>query len=172
MRSDLAGTYSALDPNNLTHFVDPLPLPLVARAQGVQGRPGEPDEKVLFYRVAMRAISAKLHRDLPPTPQWSCGGSVPGLMFDTKSDQGILVEWANELAGKHFLPVDHSLHGRRGLIPRFERLCISTGVGRPLKVTAIRKIGLFPARHDATTTRMSKTRLCSGITTMQWASTG
>jgi spore coat protein A len=111
MRSDLPGTYSALDPNNLTHFVDPLPLPLVARAQGVQGRPGEPDEKVLFYRVAMRAISAKLHRDLPPTPQWSCGGSVPGLMFDTTSDQGILVEWTNKLPGKHFLPIDHSLHG-------------------------------------------------------------
>jgi spore coat protein A, manganese oxidase len=59
----------------------------------------------------MRAISAKLHRDLPPTTLWSYGGTVPGLTFETRSGQGVLVEWANELPAKHFLPIDHNLHG-------------------------------------------------------------
>ncbi len=63
------------------------------------------------YRLAMRAIAGKLHRDLPPTRLWSYGGSVPGVMFETRSGQGLSVEWANELPPNHFLPIDHSLHG-------------------------------------------------------------
>ena len=100
-----------LDPSTLAKFVDPLPLP--QRAQPVEQRPvpGAPNEKAPLYRVAMRAISSKLHRDLPPTTLWSYGGSVPGLTFETRSGQGVLVEWANELPRTHFLPIDHTLHG-------------------------------------------------------------
>jgi len=42
---------------------------------------------------------------------WSYGGSVPGLTFETRNGQGVLVEWVNELPSSHFLPIDHSLHG-------------------------------------------------------------
>lgn len=70
-----------------------------------------------FYRAAMRAISAKLHRDLPPTHLWSYSGSVPGPLFDTRSGEGQLIEWANELPPKHFLPIDHSLHGAEKDVP-------------------------------------------------------
>ena len=59
----------------------------------------------------MRAITEKVHRDLPPTTLWSYEGSVPGLTFETRSGQGVLVEWANELPEQHFLPIDHNLHG-------------------------------------------------------------
>ena len=45
-----------------------------------------------------------------------------------------------------FCPSIIRFMGRRGLIPRFERLCISTGVGRPLKVTAIRKNWFVPGQ--------------------------
>jgi spore coat protein A, manganese oxidase len=91
-----------LDPNNLARFVDPLPLPMIARPVGGAAQ---------HYRVAMRAISSKLHRDLPPAGLWSYGGSVPGVMFDTRSGEGLTIEWANELPTKHFLPIDHTLHG-------------------------------------------------------------
>jgi spore coat protein A len=100
-----------LDPNTLTKFVDPLPLPQIAQPVEHRPVPGVTGEHAPFYRVAMRAISSKLHRDLPPTSLWSYGGSVPGPIFETRSGQGVLVEWANELPQKHFLPIDHNLHG-------------------------------------------------------------
>jgi len=100
-----------LDPDTLAPFVDPLPLPVVALPQGNRAVPDKPGEKAPFYRVSMRAITRKLHRDLPPTNLWSYGDSVPGVMFDTRSDQGLFVEWVNELPPNHFLPIDYSVHG-------------------------------------------------------------
>lgn len=100
-----------LDPSSLEKFVDPLPLPQLAKPLEHRLAPSASGERVPFYRVAMRAVSGKLHRDLPPTTLWSYGGSVPGLTFETRSGQGVLVEWANELPRTHFLPIDHTLHG-------------------------------------------------------------
>jgi spore coat protein A, manganese oxidase len=100
-----------LDPNSLARFVDPLPQPVIARPVGVAAAPGAAGQRVPHYRLSMRAIAAKLHRDLPPTPLWSYGGSVPGVMFETRAGQGLLVDWMNDLPPKHFLPIDHSLHG-------------------------------------------------------------
>jgi spore coat protein A len=100
-----------LDPNTLARFVDPLPLPAIAKSVGEAPAPGEAGVRVPLYRVTMRAIKGKLHRDLPPTNLWAFGGSVPGVTFDTLSGQGLCVEWVNELPAKHFLPIDHTLHG-------------------------------------------------------------
>ena len=111
MRDDATSAVPVLDPNSLAGFVDALPLPLVAQPQGNRAVPGKHGERAPFYRVSMRAIASKLHRDLPPTKLWSYGGSVPGVMFETQSDQGLFVEWVNELPTKHFLPIDYSLHG-------------------------------------------------------------
>jgi spore coat protein A, manganese oxidase len=106
-----------LDPNTLARFVDPLPLAVMARPIGMQADPTRPGEQLQHYRVAMRAITGKLHRDLPPTGLWSYGGSVPGVMFDTRSGAGLTVEWVNELPTKHFLPIDHTLHGAEKDVP-------------------------------------------------------
>jgi spore coat protein A, manganese oxidase len=111
MRREAAPVIPTLDPNSLARFVDPLPLPVVVRPQGERAVPGKSGERVPFYRVSMRAIASKLHRDLPPTKLWSYGGSVPGVTFETQSGKGLLVEWVNELPTEHFLPIDHSLHG-------------------------------------------------------------
>jgi spore coat protein A, manganese oxidase len=100
-----------LDPNRLTRFVDELPIPLVAKPVGKASPPGGEAAEVPLYRVAMRAVTGKLHRDLPPTSLWSCGGSVPGVTFDTRSGRGLAVEWENRLPASHFLPIDHTLHG-------------------------------------------------------------
>jgi spore coat protein A, manganese oxidase len=61
--------------------------------------------------MPMRETQVKLHRDLPPTSVWAYGGSFPGPIFETRSGQPVMVEWANELPTKHFLPIDHTLHG-------------------------------------------------------------
>jgi len=100
-----------LDPSTMAKFVDPLPMPQIAQPVGHRLVPGNSGEHAAFYRVAMRAIRSKLHRDLPPATLWSYGGSVPGLMFETRSGQGVIVQWDNELPARHFLPIDHSLHG-------------------------------------------------------------
>ncbi len=106
-----------IDPGRLARFVDPLPLPVVARPVGSHRPPGYPGVSVPLYREAARAISAKLHRDLPPSMLWSYGGTVPGVMFDTRSGQGLAVEWTNDLPPTHFLPIDHSLHGAEKGVP-------------------------------------------------------
>jgi spore coat protein A, manganese oxidase len=111
-----------LDPNSLAKFVDALPLPQIVRPIEHRAAPDGSGEHVPFYRVAMKAISAKLHRDLPPTNLWSYGGSVPGVLFDTRSNQGQLVEWVNELPSKHFLPIDHTLHGAEIGVPEGRRV--------------------------------------------------
>ena len=67
--------------------------------------------RVPFYRIEMRQVAAKLHRDLPPTSLWAYGGTVPGPTIETRSGEGAMVEWVNALPHRHFLPIDHTLHG-------------------------------------------------------------
>jgi spore coat protein A, manganese oxidase len=104
-----------LDPNSLARFVDALPLPTIARPVSNVSSPA--GDGIPRYRVAMRAVAAKLHRDLPPTNLWTYGGVVPGVMFETRSGEALSVEWANELPSQHFLPIDHSLHGAEAALP-------------------------------------------------------
>ena len=59
----------------------------------------------------MREIEVRLHRDLPPARLWSYGGSSPGPTFETRTGQGLMIDWPNELPAHHFLTIDHSLHG-------------------------------------------------------------
>jgi len=100
-----------LDPATLTPFVDPLPIPPVARSSGRRTVPGQAALEVPYYRLAMRQFEAKVHRDLKPTRMWGFGANFPGPTLETRSGQGLLVEWANELPGSHFLPIDHGIHG-------------------------------------------------------------
>ena len=101
----------ALDVNTLPQFVDPLPIPELARRQGTRPSPSDPKQAVPFYRIQAQPITSKVHRDLPPTKFWSFGPSTPGPTFETRSGEPLLVEWVNALPNEHFLPVDHTIHG-------------------------------------------------------------
>ena len=94
----------------LAKFVDPLPIPSIAKPIGA-GRSGNSAKVPVLSRSLCGRSRAKLHRDLPPTRLWGYGGSVPGPTFETRSGEGVLIEWANELPRQHFLPIDHTLHG-------------------------------------------------------------
>jgi spore coat protein A len=95
----------------LPKFVDALPIPPVAKSTETRPSPANPSLKVPYYNVALAAFEAQVHRDMKPTTMWGYGGSFPGVTFDVPSGQEILVEWANSLPEKHFLPIDHNLCG-------------------------------------------------------------
>jgi len=100
-----------LNVRSLTQFVDPLPIPQIAKPDGYRPSPVNPSVKLPYFRLAMRQFESKVHRDLKPTRQWGYGGMSPGPTFETRSGQGMLVEWANELPTTHLLPIDHTVHG-------------------------------------------------------------
>jgi spore coat protein A len=102
---------TTLDSSSLAHFVDPLPIPAVAQPLDHRPSPADASLKLPYYRVVMRQIEGKIHRDMKPTRLWAYGSTSPGPTFDVRSGQGILVEWANELPAQHFLPIDHTIHG-------------------------------------------------------------
>jgi spore coat protein A len=100
-----------LRPDKLARFVDPLPIPRVLSPEGTRPDPDNPARKLPYYRIAMTETKVRVHRDLPPARVWAYGGSMPGPTIETRSGQGILVEWVNELPERHFLPVDRTIHG-------------------------------------------------------------
>jgi spore coat protein A len=106
-----------LEPGALTPFVDPLPLMPVVKSTGTRANPERKGEQIPYYKVSMREMRVKVHRDLPPTRVWGFNDSSPGPVFETRSGEALLVEWANELPAKHFLPIDHTLHGAEKSVP-------------------------------------------------------
>jgi spore coat protein A len=100
-----------LNPVSLTRFVDPLPIPPLARAAGERAHAAYPGRTLPYYRLRMRAFSARVHRDLPPTAQWGYEGCSPGPTLEATRGEPLLVEWVNALPAQHFLPIDHGIHG-------------------------------------------------------------
>ncbi len=101
---------AVLNPDSLAKFVDPLPIPEVARPIESRTPPGH-STAVPYHRIAMREVFSRLHRDLPPARLWTYGGAAPGPTIETRSGEGLLIEWPNQLPQRHFLPIDHTLHG-------------------------------------------------------------
>jgi spore coat protein A len=100
-----------VNPVTLARFVDPLPIPPVMKPAGQRAHPAYPGKSLPHYRMEMRAFRAPLHRDLPPTPLWGYGGSFPGPTLEARRGEPLLVEWVNALPDRHFLPIDHNIHG-------------------------------------------------------------
>ena len=70
---------------------------------------------------------------------------LPGPTIEARADQPLLVEWPNELPSRHFLPIDHNLHGA-------EKACRkSRGV-----------VHVHGARVPAGQRRLSRELVCSG----------
>jgi len=106
-----AGQTSTLDVGRLARFVDPLPIPATVSLHVPAG-----SSRASAYRIAMRQVEARVHRDLPPTRFWSFGDTFPGPTISVRRGQPVWIEWANELPSKHPFAIDHTLHGaERGL---------------------------------------------------------
>jgi len=113
-RPSSAPVRNELDVERLARFVDPLFMPPRAEPAGVRAtpRPSTP-----FYRIPLRAVESRVHRDLPPTRFWSFGDSFPGPTIETARGQGFWIDWVNELPARHFLPIDHTMHGAEPGVP-------------------------------------------------------
>lgn len=129
--ADIARPLLELD--SLERFVDPLPVPTVIRPKGTHPHPEHPSATISYYRVAMRQIIGKIHRDVKPTRFWGFGESSPGPTFETRSGEPLLVEWANELPASHFLPIDHSIHGAEASNPAVRVVTHLHGAKAPAK---------------------------------------
>jgi len=103
-----------LDAAKLTAFVDALPLPVLQRAAGRRSSAESGGVDAAYYRVGIKEISCKLHRDLPASRLWSYGETSAPVLFEAKSGEGVLVEWVNALPLKHFLPLDSPMHAMEG----------------------------------------------------------
>ena len=111
LRADGSSRKQLLNLDSLEHFVDPLPIPRVARPSGTRPHPEQSSGKIPYYRMAMRQVQNKIHRDVKPNRFWGYGAASPGPIIEARSGDPILVEWANELPTAHFLPIDYTIHG-------------------------------------------------------------
>ncbi|WP_284319182.1 multicopper oxidase family protein [Dyella acidisoli] len=100
-----------INPTSLARFVDALPIPSVAHAESQRTHPAYPGRKLSYHRMEMRECKISLHRDIPGTRLWGYNGQFPGPTIEARRGEPLLVEWINALPSKHFLPIDHSLHG-------------------------------------------------------------
>jgi spore coat protein A, manganese oxidase len=98
-----------LDADHLAPFVDPLPIPPIAKPAVSRGG--------LSYRLPAREFTSKIHRDVPPTRFWGYGNRVPGPTIEARSGEAIQVTWPNQLPARHFLPIDHNLMGAEKGLP-------------------------------------------------------
>jgi spore coat protein A len=94
----------------------------------------------------MRETELRIHRDVPPTRGWGYAGAVPGPTLETRSGQGLLVEWANELPSSHFLPIDPTLHGAHPDAPQVRAVVHVHGAKAPPESDGYPEDSVVPGR--------------------------
>lgn len=100
-----------MDATKLQPFVDSLPLPVVQRQQGIRSSLIHGAVDAPYYPVRIREIEQKLHRDLPLSRMYTYGDTSAPILFEMRSNQGVLIDWQNVLPVKHFMPVGMPMHG-------------------------------------------------------------
>lgn len=100
-----------MDASKLTPFVDPLQLPVLQTPQGHRSSKVHGAVDAPYYLVHVREVAYKMHRDLPLTKMWSYGSTSAPILIEARSNQGVLIDWINELPAKHILPVDEPMPG-------------------------------------------------------------
>ena len=122
---------SALDPTTLEPFVDALPIPKIARADGERVFAPAGTQALPYHRIEMRAFEARVHRDLGPAQLWGYDGTFPGPTIESRSGKGFLVEWINRLPTQHLLPLDRELHGAEAEFPDVRAVVHAHGAKAP-----------------------------------------
>jgi spore coat protein A, manganese oxidase len=136
--------FKSSKPIVLVPYADPLPVPQVIRPRRGQ-----------TLHIQMRTIRQKVHRDLPPTSMWGYHDSWPGPTIEVRKGQECAIKWTNALPIKHFLPIDHTIHGADESVPEVRTVVHVHGAhvtpesdGYPdAWVTSDGKAGLFVAAN-------------------------
>jgi spore coat protein A, manganese oxidase len=117
MSSSKPARAKTLDALQLASFVDPLPLPVVQVPQGRRSSAIHGAVDAPYYSIPIREIESSFHRDLPPARLFSYGATSAPILFDVRSDQGLLIDWINDLPPDHFLPLDPPMKGMKSAPP-------------------------------------------------------
>lgn len=91
-------------PDTIPKFIDALPIPNTAI-------PTNWAYQSAYYEISMEEAGHSFHRLFPLTRIWGYNGTYPGPTIEAIKDTSIYVKWINNLPSKHFLPIDHTLHG-------------------------------------------------------------
>ena len=89
---------------SIIKFLDPLPILEVVQPKAIQ-------KGVPFYEIVMKPTDHSYHSMMPGTYAWTYESQVPGPIIEVNRGQPIRVKWVNQLPSKHFLPLDHTVHG-------------------------------------------------------------
>ena len=148
----------SLDAMKLASFVDPLPLPVLQRPQGRRSSDALGAKDAPYHAIRIREIQDKLHRDLPPSRLFGYGATSAPVLFEARSNEGVLIDWINDLPAKHFLPLDAPhpgmedapptrvsthMHGAR--VP-----AVSDGYPENWYGPGKRRLDFYPNKQDAT----------------------
>jgi spore coat protein A len=95
----------------LASFVDPLTMPVLQVPEGRKSSSALGALDVPSYSIHVREVHCQFHRDLPPSRIWSYGETSAPVLFEARSNEGVLIDWKNELPPEHFLPLDPPMHG-------------------------------------------------------------
>jgi spore coat protein A len=106
-----------LDATKLASFVDPLLLPVLQVPQGRRSSAVHEAVDAPYYAVHIRELASKFHRDLPPSRLWGYGATSAPVLFEAQSDEGVLIDWFNDLPPQHFLPLDPPRKGMESAPP-------------------------------------------------------
>jgi spore coat protein A len=135
----------------LAPFVDPLPIPERVHPTLQNGRRS--------LTISMQEIHAKVHRDVPPTRLWSYGPTPLAPLIEARSGEPLDIKWVNNLPTKHFLPIDHSLHGCGHDVPDVRTTTHLHGAKAPTKDDGYpddwfafgqSRVCTYPLQQDAT----------------------
>jgi spore coat protein A len=109
----------------LPPFVDALPLPETIRPTSQNGHHS--------LTLTMQEVHTRVHRDVAPTRMWSYGPTALSPLIEARSGQPLQIRWVNNLPEKHFLPIDHSLHGCGPGVPDVRTIAHLHGAKTPSK---------------------------------------
>ncbi|HEX3373897.1 MAG TPA: multicopper oxidase domain-containing protein [Edaphobacter sp.] len=135
----------------LPPFVDSLPLPETLKPTLQNGHRS--------LTISMQEVHAKVHRDVPPTRMWSYGPKALAPLIEARCGEPLQITWVNNLPTKHFLPVDHSLHGCGVDVPEVRTTTHLHGGKTPSKddgypedwfTTGNARTCTYPLQQDAT----------------------
>jgi spore coat protein A, manganese oxidase len=164
----LIASADALDPSTLTPFVDPLPVPRVMPAMGTRPHPEQAGRQIPYYRMRMREVRQKVHRELAPTRMWGFENSFPGPAIEVNNGGGAIVEWANELPPRHFLPIDHTLHGAELSLPEVRSVIHLHGGRTPAASDGYPEEWVGRVCRRRASIRRSRMPRCSSTTITPW----
>jgi len=153
-----SGRAKTLDAMKLASFVDPLPLPELQKTKGRRSSELHGATDAPYYSIRVHEISCKMHRDLPSSRMWAYGSTSAPVLFDVQSNEGVLIDWINDLPAKHILSLDPPMHGMLNA-PETRTVAhmhgarvpsISDGYPEDWFGTGKSKLCFYPNRQDAT----------------------